>query len=77
MPARGRVARLDAPRVASVVHAAACRVWRVARPDRTTFVVRISPPGTPGGSEVPAPYDIETLERLVGEVKPLVDAGHF
>jgi alkanesulfonate monooxygenase SsuD/methylene tetrahydromethanopterin reductase-like flavin-dependent oxidoreductase (luciferase family) len=25
--------------------------------------------------EVPAPYDIETLERLIGEVKPLVDAG--
>ena len=24
--------------------------------------------------EVPAPYDIETLERLIGEVKPLVDA---
>ncbi|HKX73789.1 MAG TPA: LLM class flavin-dependent oxidoreductase [Acidimicrobiia bacterium] len=26
-------------------------------------------------SEIPAPYDQETLERLVGEVKPLVDAG--
>jgi alkanesulfonate monooxygenase SsuD/methylene tetrahydromethanopterin reductase-like flavin-dependent oxidoreductase (luciferase family) len=26
-------------------------------------------------SEQPAPYDIETLERFVGEVKPLVDAG--
>ena len=26
-------------------------------------------------SEQPAPYDVETLERLVGEVKPLVDAG--
>jgi alkanesulfonate monooxygenase SsuD/methylene tetrahydromethanopterin reductase-like flavin-dependent oxidoreductase (luciferase family) len=25
--------------------------------------------------EVPAPYDIETLERLIGEVKPLVDAA--
>ena len=25
--------------------------------------------------EVPAPYDVETLERLIGEVKPLVDAG--
>jgi alkanesulfonate monooxygenase SsuD/methylene tetrahydromethanopterin reductase-like flavin-dependent oxidoreductase (luciferase family) len=25
--------------------------------------------------EVPAPYDAETIERLVGEVKPLVDAG--
>jgi len=24
--------------------------------------------------EVPAPYDVETLERLIGEVKPLVDA---
>jgi hypothetical protein len=24
---------------------------------------------------VPAPYDVETLERLIGEVKPLVDAG--
>lgn len=23
--------------------------------------------------EVPAPYDVETLERLIGEVKPLVD----
>jgi alkanesulfonate monooxygenase SsuD/methylene tetrahydromethanopterin reductase-like flavin-dependent oxidoreductase (luciferase family) len=26
-------------------------------------------------SEHPAPYDSETLERLIGEVKPLVDAG--
>jgi len=26
-------------------------------------------------SEQPAPYDIETFERLIGEVKPLVDAG--
>lgn len=25
--------------------------------------------------ELPAPYDIETLERLIGEVKPLVDAS--
>lgn len=25
--------------------------------------------------EMPAPYDIETLERLIGEVKPLVEAG--
>jgi alkanesulfonate monooxygenase SsuD/methylene tetrahydromethanopterin reductase-like flavin-dependent oxidoreductase (luciferase family) len=25
--------------------------------------------------EVPAPYDVETLERLIGEVKPLVDAA--
>jgi alkanesulfonate monooxygenase SsuD/methylene tetrahydromethanopterin reductase-like flavin-dependent oxidoreductase (luciferase family) len=25
--------------------------------------------------EVPSPFDMETLERLVGEVKPLVDAG--
>jgi alkanesulfonate monooxygenase SsuD/methylene tetrahydromethanopterin reductase-like flavin-dependent oxidoreductase (luciferase family) len=25
--------------------------------------------------EVPAPYDVETLERLIGEVKLLVDAG--
>ena len=25
--------------------------------------------------EVPAPFDIETLERLIGEVKPLVDAA--
>jgi alkanesulfonate monooxygenase SsuD/methylene tetrahydromethanopterin reductase-like flavin-dependent oxidoreductase (luciferase family) len=26
-------------------------------------------------SEQPAPCDVETLERLIGEVKPLVDAG--
>ncbi|MDQ3128249.1 MAG: LLM class flavin-dependent oxidoreductase [Chloroflexota bacterium] len=26
-------------------------------------------------SEQPAPYDSETLERLIGEVKPLVEAG--
>jgi alkanesulfonate monooxygenase SsuD/methylene tetrahydromethanopterin reductase-like flavin-dependent oxidoreductase (luciferase family) len=26
-------------------------------------------------SEQPAPYDVETLERFVGEVKPLVDRG--
>jgi alkanesulfonate monooxygenase SsuD/methylene tetrahydromethanopterin reductase-like flavin-dependent oxidoreductase (luciferase family) len=26
-------------------------------------------------SEQPAPYDVETFERLIGEVKPLVDAG--
>ncbi len=26
-------------------------------------------------SEQPAPYDQETLERFVGEVKPLIDAG--
>jgi alkanesulfonate monooxygenase SsuD/methylene tetrahydromethanopterin reductase-like flavin-dependent oxidoreductase (luciferase family) len=26
-------------------------------------------------SEQPAPYDAETLERFIGEVKPLVDAG--
>ncbi|HEX2754652.1 MAG TPA: LLM class flavin-dependent oxidoreductase [Candidatus Limnocylindrales bacterium] len=26
-------------------------------------------------SEQPAPYDMETFERLIGEVKPLVDAG--
>jgi alkanesulfonate monooxygenase SsuD/methylene tetrahydromethanopterin reductase-like flavin-dependent oxidoreductase (luciferase family) len=26
-------------------------------------------------SEQPAPYDIETFERLIGEVKPLVEAG--
>jgi alkanesulfonate monooxygenase SsuD/methylene tetrahydromethanopterin reductase-like flavin-dependent oxidoreductase (luciferase family) len=25
--------------------------------------------------ELPAPYDVETIERLMGEVKPLVDAG--
>ena len=25
--------------------------------------------------ELPAPYDVETIERLVGEVKPLVDRG--
>jgi alkanesulfonate monooxygenase SsuD/methylene tetrahydromethanopterin reductase-like flavin-dependent oxidoreductase (luciferase family) len=26
-------------------------------------------------SEQPAPYDMETLERFIGQVKPLVDAG--
>ena len=26
-------------------------------------------------SEQPAPYDVETFERFIGEVKPLVDAG--
>ena len=26
-------------------------------------------------SEQPAPYDVETFERFVGEVKPLIDAG--
>ena len=26
-------------------------------------------------SEQPAPYDVETIERFIGEVKPLVDAG--
>ena len=26
-------------------------------------------------SEQPAPYDVETLERFVGEVKPLIDQG--
>ncbi|HEY8817368.1 MAG TPA: hypothetical protein VIM25_00910, partial [Candidatus Limnocylindrales bacterium] len=26
-------------------------------------------------SEQPAPYDVETLERLIGEVKPLIDKG--
>jgi hypothetical protein len=26
-------------------------------------------------SEQPAPYDVETLERFVGEVKPLIDRG--
>ena len=63
--------RWDAPRVAAVVHAAACRVWRVVRPDRTTFVERISPPGTPGGSSI-AVYP--TSRRCLG-VKPerLVD----
>jgi hypothetical protein len=25
--------------------------------------------------ELAAPYDVETMERLIGEVKPLVDAG--
>ncbi len=25
--------------------------------------------------EVPGPYDAETIERLIGEVKPLVDAA--
>jgi F420-dependent oxidoreductase-like protein len=25
--------------------------------------------------ELPAPYDVETMERLIGEVKPLVDRG--
>jgi hypothetical protein len=25
--------------------------------------------------ELPAPYDTETIERLMGEVKPLVDKG--
>lgn len=25
--------------------------------------------------EMPAPYDIETIERLIGEIKPLVDAA--
>jgi alkanesulfonate monooxygenase SsuD/methylene tetrahydromethanopterin reductase-like flavin-dependent oxidoreductase (luciferase family) len=25
--------------------------------------------------EMPAPFDVETLERLIGEVKPLVDAA--
>ena len=32
--------------------------------------------GIPGAIvELPAPYDVETIERLIGEVKPLVDAG--
>ncbi|HMJ80256.1 MAG TPA: LLM class flavin-dependent oxidoreductase [Candidatus Dormibacteraeota bacterium] len=32
--------------------------------------------GIPGAIvELPAPYDTETLERLIGEVKPLVDAA--
>jgi alkanesulfonate monooxygenase SsuD/methylene tetrahydromethanopterin reductase-like flavin-dependent oxidoreductase (luciferase family) len=26
-------------------------------------------------SEQPAPFDVETFERLIGEVKPLIDAG--
>ena len=26
-------------------------------------------------SEQPAPFDAETLERLIGEVKPMVDAA--
>jgi alkanesulfonate monooxygenase SsuD/methylene tetrahydromethanopterin reductase-like flavin-dependent oxidoreductase (luciferase family) len=26
-------------------------------------------------AEIPAPYDPETLERFIGEVKPLVDRG--
>ena len=26
-------------------------------------------------SEQPAPYDVETLERFIGEVKPLIEAG--
>lgn len=26
-------------------------------------------------AELPAPYDVETIERLIGEVKPLVDRG--
>ena len=26
-------------------------------------------------SEQPAPYDVETLERFIGEVKPLVERG--
>ena len=26
-------------------------------------------------SEQPAPYDVETLERFIGEVKPLIDQG--
>jgi alkanesulfonate monooxygenase SsuD/methylene tetrahydromethanopterin reductase-like flavin-dependent oxidoreductase (luciferase family) len=26
-------------------------------------------------AQIPAPYDAETLERFIGEVKPLVDAG--
>jgi alkanesulfonate monooxygenase SsuD/methylene tetrahydromethanopterin reductase-like flavin-dependent oxidoreductase (luciferase family) len=26
-------------------------------------------------SEQPAPYDVETLERFIGQVKPLVDRG--
>lgn len=26
-------------------------------------------------SEIPAPYDVETLERWIGEVKPMVEAG--
>jgi len=26
-------------------------------------------------SEQPAPYDVETFERFVGEVKPLIDKG--
>jgi alkanesulfonate monooxygenase SsuD/methylene tetrahydromethanopterin reductase-like flavin-dependent oxidoreductase (luciferase family) len=25
--------------------------------------------------EIPAPFDVETMERLIGEVKPLVDGG--
>jgi hypothetical protein len=24
--------------------------------------------------EMPAPYDVETMERLIGEVKPMVEA---
>ena len=26
-------------------------------------------------SEMPAPYDVESLERFIGEVKPMVDAA--
>jgi hypothetical protein len=26
-------------------------------------------------SEQPAPYDVETFERFVGELKPLIDRG--
>jgi TctA family transporter len=32
-------------------------------------------PGPSVISEQPAPFDIETLERFVGEVKPLIDQG--
>ena len=42
----------------------AARLREYVEADFTTVIV-----------EVPAPYDVETLERLIGEVKPLVDAG--
>ena len=49
---------------------------RHARADRRAAARRTSSSASDTViSEQPAPYDVETLERFIGEVKPLVDRG--
>ena len=59
-----------------------CRTWRTTTPSRSAPPSRWPPRCVRAAvgfhtfiAEMAAPYDIETLERWIGEVKPMVERG--